>query len=116
MATRRFIRLMPLALLGSALAGCGGKAPTAPAVRAEPHSATLTWEGSTSPVSGYRVYRAASATAQPVVVAVTPANTTQYTDMSVEPGKSYYYAVTAFDSDGQESVLSNRVSATIPTR
>ena len=116
MAPRSFILLMSLAMLGSALAGCGGKAPASPAVQVQPHSVTLTWDASVSPVSGYRVYRATSASAQPVVVAITPANTTQYTDTSVEPGKTYFYAVKAFDSDDQESVFSNRISATIPTR
>jgi fibronectin type 3 domain-containing protein len=103
------------AVLGLSLFGCGRAAPDSPAAQAKPHSVTLTWDASVSPVSGYRVYRATSETSPPVALAVTPADTTQYTDTSVEPGKTYFYTVTSFDSVDRESVSSERVSATIPT-
>lgn len=109
-------RLSALAVLGLGLAGCAGQTSDAPVGLVEPHSITLTWHASTSPVRGYRIYRATSAAARPVVLAVTPANTTQYTDTTVETGKTYFYAVAAFNAADQESVLSNSVSASIPTQ
>jgi fibronectin type 3 domain-containing protein len=108
------VRFALILALGVCLAGCEERAPISPAVDVQPHSATVTWNPSVSPVSGYRVYRAASETAQPVALAVTPADTTQYTDTSVEPGKTYFYTVTSFDSANRESVFSEKVSATIP--
>ena len=109
-------RLLLPAALGLALAGCGRTAPASPAVRVQPHSVTLTWDASVSQVSGYRVYRATSETAQPVAVAVTPPETTQFTDTSVEPGKTYFYTVTSFDSVNRESEFPEKVSATIPAQ
>ena len=114
MRPRWHVRLLSLAVLGLALAGCGRSTPDSPAARVQPHSVTMTWDASVSPVSGYRVYRATSAASQPVVLAVTPADTTQYTDTSVEPGQTYFYTVTSFDSANRESVFAEKVSATIP--
>ena len=68
-------------------------------------------------VTGYNVYRGASAggpftklTSTPV-----PANgPRQYVDTTVQPGVTYYYAVTAVNGSGNESPLSTAVSAAIP--
>ncbi len=105
---------MLLAVLGLIVAGCGARTPESPSVRVEAHSVTLTWNASVSPVSGYRVYRASSATADPEPLAVTNTNVTQYTDRTVEPGKTYFYSVKAYDSANRESVFSEKVSATVP--
>jgi len=109
-------RLSALAVLGVGLAGCAGQTSDAPVVRAEPHSITLTWHASTSPVSGYRVYRVTNPDDPPTLLTRTPLDTTQYTDTQVEAGRTYFYFVTAFDSANSESVPSNQVSITVPAR
>jgi len=114
MPRRTLIRMMSLAVLGFGLAGCGGKDAAIPAVRVQPHSVTLTWDASVSPVSGYRVYRSTNPSAYPDLLAVTPAGTTQYVDSTVEAGHTYFYVVTAFDSANTESVFSNKFSVAIP--
>ena len=114
MAPPRVVRFVSLAVLGLGVAGCGGKIPASPAVGVKPHSATLTWDASTSPVSGYHVYRAANPNAPPGLLGVTPADTTRYVDTSVEAGHTYYYSVKAYDSADRESEPSDVVSATIP--
>jgi len=114
MPRRKLILMMSLAVLGIGLAGCGGKTPTAPAAGVQPHSVTLTWDASVSPVSGYHVYRATNPSAPPGLLGVTPVGTTQYVDSTVEAGHTYFYVVTAFDSANTESELSNEISVTIP--
>jgi len=40
--------------------------------------------------------------------------TTQYTDIAVVPGQTYYYWVTAVDANALESVFPNPVFTSIP--
>jgi fibronectin type 3 domain-containing protein len=44
-----------------------------------------------------------------------PVRVTNYTDRKVQSGHIYFYAVTAVDSKGKESVYSNHVKARIPS-
>jgi len=101
-----------LLALALAFAGCddGTSAPAA----VTPHSATLTWNASISPVSAYRVYRTTDPEAQPGLLAVTPGDVTRYVDQGVEPGRTYYYSVKAIGPGGVESEFSAKISATIP--
>ena len=116
MSLRKLIAWVPLVVLGLGLglglAGCDDSNP-APA-NAQAHSATVTWNASTSQVSGYHVYRATDPDAQPGLLAVTPADATQYVDKTVEPGRTYYYSVKSVGLDGAESEFSTKISATIP--
>jgi hypothetical protein len=66
-----------------------------------PNSIELAWDSSTeNDLAGYRVYRAlAGGTFQKVADVDIPA----YSDMNVEHGKTYRYAVTAVDQAGNES-------------
>jgi fibronectin type 3 domain-containing protein len=100
--------LLLLVMAAMALAGCAEK------VAVTPHSATLSWDASASPVRAYQVYRATDPNAQPGLLAVTPGDVTQYVDWAVEPGRTYYYSVQAVGLDGTESEFSEAVSATIP--
>lgn len=102
---------LPLALLVMVLPGCRGKAQTAPP---RPHSVTLTWHASKSQVSGYHVYRTAIPSTTRTLLATTAADATQYTDATVQAGRTYEYVVTAFNSANRESVPSARIYATIP--
>jgi fibronectin type 3 domain-containing protein len=99
------------------LAGCGRKfigEPQAPAVPASPHSVTINWTVSKSPVAGYNVYRASPPTA-PVKLTVKIVSENQYTDRTVEAGQTYSYAVTAVDFKGRESKPSANITVTVPT-
>jgi fibronectin type 3 domain-containing protein len=106
--------LVPLGIAILGLAGCHGKSPETRLERLGTHQVTLTWRASTSPVIGYRIYRTTNPNDPPGLIGVTPADTTRFTDNSVEGGRTYFYVVKAFDSANKESAPSNKVTATIP--
>lgn len=82
-------------------------------------TAELTWTAPTTTVAGeiltnlagYRVYYGTSPGGYTETIDVGNVTTTTITDLS--PG-TYYFAVTAYDSDGGESALSGEVSKIIP--
>ena len=78
---------------------------------------TVTWSASTGglPIAHYLVYRGASPTSL-TQVATTP-NQTSYTDMTVTPATTYYYAIQAADSGKppSQSGLSTPVPVTTYT-
>ena len=72
---------------------------------------SLAWDPSVSPnISGYKVYvgNASRIYGTPITIG----NQTTYTVTGLSNG-TYYFAVTAFDADGNESDFSNEVSQTI---
>ncbi len=77
------------------------------------HTVALSWQASTSTVSGYRVYRSTASGA-----GFSPLGSTisalSYSDATVSNGSTYYYVVTAVDAAGNESPNSNQVTAVIP--
>ena len=80
----------------------------------QPHSVLLTWTASTSSdVVSYNVYRGTSPGSYSKIASVSG---TTYTDTTVQSGQNitYYYAVTAVDSSGDESTYSNQATATVP--
>jgi fibronectin type 3 domain-containing protein len=80
------------------------------------HSVTLSWTASTSSVVGYNVYRSTVSGGPYTLLTGTPVAASPYTDSSsVQAGVTYYYVVTAVDSNGNESVFSNEASVTVPT-
>lgn len=75
------------------------------------HAATLEWEASTdSDLAGYRVFvgRASGVYTETIDVG----NVLQYPLSTLEPGASYYLAVTAYDHWGNQSDYSPEVSYT----
>ncbi len=65
----------------------------------------LSWfENGERDLNGYNVYRSDNATTNFSIIATLGSNV--YTDRDVINGETYYYAVTAFDFDGNESDLS----------
>ncbi len=74
---------------------------------------SLSWSPSTSPVSGYNVYRG-TAPGKYSKINTTLDPSTEYTDSTVVSGVTYYYAATAVDSTGAESTYSAPVLTVIP--
>ncbi|MDH4036413.1 MAG: C25 family cysteine peptidase [Candidatus Krumholzibacteria bacterium] len=72
----------------------------------------VVWAPSPSPdVSGYRVYRSLLATGPFDIASPDPVTHTVFTDAGLAASTRYYYAVTAVDSSGNESVFSATGSA-----
>jgi hypothetical protein len=78
------------------------------------HTVTLTWNASTSAVSGYNVYRSTVSGAGYTKINPSLASLLSYTDSSVVNGTTYFYVTTAVDSAGLESGYSNQATAVIP--
>jgi hypothetical protein len=93
-------------------------APAVPAgvhANAAPASIELAWDrNAESDLAGYRVYRATGEGAFDKVAELTPIPT--WSDHAVEPGKTYRYALSAFDRVGNESERSPAVQITFPGR
>lgn len=77
----------------------------------ESGDAVLTWDPNIDVVAGYKVYfgTASRVYGSPIDVG----NQTNYTVIGLDYGVKYYFAVTAYDFDGNESGYSNEVSKTI---
>jgi hypothetical protein len=82
---------------------------------ATPHTVALTWDASSSPVTGYFVYRGSKSDGPYSKINSSENSSTSYSDSTVADGQVYYYVVTAVDSSNIESAYSNQVSVTIPT-
>jgi len=95
--------------------GADTRAPTVPtALTAQAASGTrvvLTWHAATDNdgVAGYTVYRGGAA------IATVFGSASGYTDHSVSPGKTYTYAVAAFDASGNRSARTKGVPVTTPS-
>jgi len=81
---------------------------------AKPHSVDLSWNASKSAVAGYLIYRSPQSSGPYLKLNKSPVRETRFADTTIEAGHAYFYAVTAVDSQGRESVLSNKVQAVIP--
>jgi hypothetical protein len=78
------------------------------------HTVALTWERSTSSVTGYFVYRSSKPSGPFAQLNSSPEATPSFSDSTVSGGQVYYYYVTAVDSSNIQSADSNEVSVTIP--
>ena len=78
-----------------------------------PHSVTIGWSPSKSPVTGYYVYRETQFSG-PIKLTPQIIVGTQYVDKSVEAGHNYSYFVTSVDSRGLESKPSDKISVAVP--
>ncbi len=71
---------------------------------------TLAWDPNTEPdLAGYKLYYGTSSGSYQQSVNV--GNLTQYSLSNLQDGVTYYFAVTAYDTEGNESGYSNEVSA-----
>jgi len=79
--------------------------PAAPAglrVTAAPNTIELSWDANAEPdLSGYRIYRSTDGGPFERIAEISTLPT--YSDKAVERGKTYRYAITAFDQAGNES-------------
>jgi hypothetical protein len=78
------------------------------------HTVALTWERSTSSVTGYFVYRGTKPSGPFAQLNSSPESSPSFSDSTVSDGQIYYYFVTAVDSSNIQSADSNEVSVTIP--
>jgi carboxypeptidase family protein len=78
------------------------------------HSVELSWNSSTSVVTGYNVYRSTVSGGGFTKINASLITLLSYTDSSVQSGKTYYYVTTAVDAGGAESGFSNQASAVVP--
>src|SRR5204863_8945619 len=81
------------------------------------NNAGLAWDAVTAPsLGGYRVYfgTAPGTYLQPLGQGISVGNVTAYTVTGLAGGTRYYFAVTDFDSLGQESSYSNEVFKNVP--
>ena len=83
-------------------------------VAAVQHSVALTWNESTSAVSGYNVYRGTVSGGPYMKINSSLLGALNYTDLTVQSGTTYQYVTTSVDSSNNESAYSNAVSVTIP--
>jgi len=79
------------------------------------HTVALTWERSSSTVTGYFVYRSSKPSGPYTQLNSAPEANPSYSDGSVSNGQVYYYYVTAVNSSNIQSTDSNQVSVTIPS-
>ena len=93
----------PLAIV---LSGTGAQAAS--------HSVSLAWNASSSLVAGYDIYRGTQAGGPYIKLNSSSLVDLMYTDGAVQAGQTYFYVVTAVDSNGLQSINSNEVSAAIP--
>jgi Putative Ig domain len=78
------------------------------------HVVDLGWKASTSgDIAGYNVYRGPNGTTWTRINADLVGSTV-YDDSTVANGTTYYYAATAVDIEGRESVKTSAVKAVIP--
>lgn len=112
----KFARIVfALALLIQPGVQCGSASDTSPKsfTILVGHVVKLSWTASTSTnVVSYRVYVATVSGGPYALIGMAPG--TGYSDLNAISGNTYYFVVTAVDSNGLESAYSNEATATIP--
>jgi hypothetical protein len=77
---------------------------------------TLAWDPVTAAtLAGYKVHYGTSPRSYVASIPIGTATTYTFPDGFLLAGKTYYFAVSAYDSAGNESGYSNEVSKTFPT-
>ena len=77
-------------------------------------TAALSWDANSEPdLEGYKVYLGTASGAYGAPIATLTMDVTSYTVTGLATGTTYFFAVTAYDSEGAESSYSNEVSKTI---
>jgi Carboxypeptidase regulatory-like domain len=84
------------------------------AAAGQAHSVALTWNASSSAVSGYNIYRSTVSGSGFTKLNSALISGLAYADTNVVAGTTYFYVATAVDSGGDESSDSNQATAVIP--
>lgn len=106
-------------LVVSVLAGCtggggGDGAPSAPQTSLVTGSLTFQWDAvSASDLEGYRIYRSTTSGAYGSPIATLPPSSTSYQITNLAKGVTYFFVVSAYDVNGNESLFSTELSQTI---
>ncbi|NGZ98788.1 MAG: hypothetical protein CV089_22195 [Nitrospira sp. WS110] len=102
-------------LLVTAACASPDSAPTSEMATVSDATATLSWDASVGlDVAGYKIYQATASGAFGAPVATVTMNVTSHTVTGLESGNTYFFVVTAYNSDGTESSFSNEASKSIP--
>jgi hypothetical protein len=95
------------------LIGCSLTMPVLPGLGQATNTLTLTWDASVGRnLVGYRVYYGVAS--QTYTNRLDLGNVTNVTISGLVSGVTYYFAATAFDAKGSESIFSNQISYTVP--
>ena len=78
------------------------------------HCVSLSWTDSDPEIAGYNVYRSTQSGGPYDKLNGSLVSLTTWNDSAVQPGRSYYYVLTAVASSGAESAYSVEASAAIP--
>ena len=78
------------------------------------HSVQLSWNPSTSTVIGYNCYSSSVSGGPYAKLTLIPVPATAFMDETVQSGHTYYYVVTAVDSNSNESENSAEAVAIVP--
>jgi len=78
-----------------------------------PTQIKLTWNDNSDNEDGFRINRNTSSSGRYTLIATLDANTTEYIDENLEPGQSYYYAMSAYN-EVRHADHRGIVSATTP--
>lgn len=65
-------------------------------------------------MTGYNVYRGTVSGGPYTITNTTLDSSTNFVDLSVQAGQTFFYVVTSVDAAGMESSFSNEVKAVIP--
>ena len=117
---RTLLGLVMFAAVGVVLGGCtgGGGGDSAPPAAQAPDamaSVTFQWDPVAVPdLAGYKLYRSTTSGTYGSPIATLSASTTTYQMTNLTKGVTYFFAVSAYDTNGNESPFSNEQSRTIP--
>jgi fibronectin type 3 domain-containing protein len=104
-----------LLLLVTTACASSDSAPNGETAPVSNATATLSWDASAGlDVAGYKIYQATASGAFGAPVATVTMDVTSHTVTGLESGYTYFFVVTAYNSDGTESSFSNEASKSIP--
>ncbi len=120
--------LLCIIILAFYSCGQGGNSSNITGGATGTNSAILNWDPPATNVdgtpltdlAGYKIYygttscNVTSSCSYDHVITIDDPTVTSYEVTDLQPGTTYYFAVTAFDTAGNESDYSNEVSKTIP--
>jgi fibronectin type 3 domain-containing protein len=118
--SRESFSLVVLVALGAALTGCSGggggdSAPPPAQTSAAMGSLNFQWDPVSVPdLEGYRVYRSTTSGTYGSPIAALSSSSTTYQMTNLTKGITYFFVVTAYDVNGNESPFSNEESRMIP--